>query len=484
MATKKFYAVKKGVKPGIYSSWSECQENIKGFSGAEFKGFSTKEEAEEFLGMHNKNETNTKSLLQSKSEAIAYVDGSYDSVKRQYSYGAVIFYNGGEERFAEKFSNPDMIDMRNVAGEIEGAKRAMKFCIQNGIKSIDIVYDYEGIEKWCTGAWRAKKEGTKEYKKFFNSVKDKVSIRFVKVKGHSGDKFNDLADSLAKSALGLNGEEDKISVHSNGIVANKIKYEDLKSIFELLQEDFSDLSVSDEKEIPYGIQIEISIKEPKNQKLTISYFNEKRKLWISGAKEDLFNRLTSYIVELLEVDEIPEFLNTVHNLNVDKDVVDSEFNQYFPNSYKAIPDEVNNYLHQAVYNLHIMGTMYVANFLSEPAVRCLEPILKIVLQENNIPIRKEGNDYDSFFVFKLKNENSNVYVLKDEYKKTTHSQELLDYLSEYYTFLHLNRHTLVHWDNPKDSPDTTRILKTAEEAHTLIKDSINLIDKYYSIKGN
>ncbi|WP_341467250.1 RNase H family protein [Clostridium tetani] len=138
-----------------------------------------------------------------KSEAVAYVDGSYENTKKQYSYGVVMFYNGCEEHFAEKFSNSDMVSMRNVAGEIEGEKRAMQFCIDKGIKSLDIIYDYEGIEKWCTGVWQAKKPGTQAYKLYYDEAIKLVHINFIKVKGHSGDKYNDLADSLAKDALGI-----------------------------------------------------------------------------------------------------------------------------------------------------------------------------------------------------------------------------------------------------------------------------------------
>ena len=43
-----------------------------------------------------------------------------------------------------------------------------------------------------------KKKGTKEYKKFYDSIKDKLNIKFVKVKAHSGDKYNEEADRLAK----------------------------------------------------------------------------------------------------------------------------------------------------------------------------------------------------------------------------------------------------------------------------------------------
>ena len=43
---KKFYAVRKGRKTGVFATWALCQEQIKGFSGAEYKSFTTKEEAE------------------------------------------------------------------------------------------------------------------------------------------------------------------------------------------------------------------------------------------------------------------------------------------------------------------------------------------------------------------------------------------------------------------------------------------------------
>ena len=64
-----------------------------------------------------------------------------------------------------------------------------------------IFHDYEGIAKWCTGEWQTKKEGTQSYKAFYEQAKGKVDIRFVKVKGHSGDTYNDLADQLAKKAF-------------------------------------------------------------------------------------------------------------------------------------------------------------------------------------------------------------------------------------------------------------------------------------------
>jgi ATP-dependent DNA helicase PIF1 len=44
-----FYAVKKGHNPNIYTSWEECEQQINGFSGSEFKKFKTSEEANSFM---------------------------------------------------------------------------------------------------------------------------------------------------------------------------------------------------------------------------------------------------------------------------------------------------------------------------------------------------------------------------------------------------------------------------------------------------
>ncbi|MDR1723854.1 MAG: ribonuclease H family protein [Tannerella sp.] len=44
---QKYYVVWHGVSPGIYSDWTSCQLQIKGFKGAIFKSFDTLEEAKD-----------------------------------------------------------------------------------------------------------------------------------------------------------------------------------------------------------------------------------------------------------------------------------------------------------------------------------------------------------------------------------------------------------------------------------------------------
>ncbi|AVK62765.1 ribonuclease [Lactobacillus sp. CBA3606] len=49
MAKKQFYAVRAGYKTGIYQTWAACQQQINGYSGAQYKGFMTRTEAEAYL---------------------------------------------------------------------------------------------------------------------------------------------------------------------------------------------------------------------------------------------------------------------------------------------------------------------------------------------------------------------------------------------------------------------------------------------------
>lgn len=201
---KKYYAVRKGRSTGVFETWAECKKNIDGFSGAVYKGFESREEAEAFV--ENKESSSAVSAneqIDIDAEATAYVDGSYNVHDKRFSYGAVIFYDGREHTMSAAFSDAELAGMRNVAGEIKGAEAAMRFCVENGIKSVAIYHDYEGIARWCLGDWKTNKEGTKAYKEYYDSIKDSLKVHFVKVKGHSGDKYNDLVDRLAKDALGI-----------------------------------------------------------------------------------------------------------------------------------------------------------------------------------------------------------------------------------------------------------------------------------------
>ncbi len=211
---KKYYAVAKGKTPGIYLTWNDCKAQVDGFSGAVYKGFATVQEAEDFVVRYgdritavdkqkNMQPDDNTEPVSTDTHLVAYVDGSYEHSMRQYAYGCVLVLPEDMVTLNGSGNEEDYVSMRNVAGEILGSEHAIRWAVEHGYSSITIYYDYEGIEKWANGIWKANKAGTQRYKEFVAKQREKIDISFSKVAAHTGVKYNEMADQLAKAALGL-----------------------------------------------------------------------------------------------------------------------------------------------------------------------------------------------------------------------------------------------------------------------------------------
>ncbi|WP_282929296.1 ribonuclease H family protein [Anaerococcus sp. Marseille-Q7828] len=192
----KYYAVKKGRNPGIYTSWDSCLKEVKGYSGAIYKSFKTKEEAEIYMAGEKKE------LEIGANSVIAYVDGSYNQKLKVYGSGVVYITDDKELELMKSYDDSYHIH-RNVAGEVKASELAIEKAIEDKKEQIIIYHDYQGIASWANGDWKTNNDLTKAYKRFIDQAKKKIKIDFVKVKGHSNDKYNDKADQLAKEAAGI-----------------------------------------------------------------------------------------------------------------------------------------------------------------------------------------------------------------------------------------------------------------------------------------
>ena len=200
---KKVYAVRKGRTTGLFMSWDDCKAQVDGFAGAEYKSFADPAEAMAYLGLTDEPKAGTDSFPEGVR---AYVDGSFDSASGRFSCGVVIIEtsedgNSETTELNAAFDDAEAAQQRNVAGESMGSKLAIDHCMANGIKSVEIYHDYEGIGAWADRRWKANNPLTQGYRDYVAEARKSIDIKFVKVKAHAGNRYNELADKLAKKAL-------------------------------------------------------------------------------------------------------------------------------------------------------------------------------------------------------------------------------------------------------------------------------------------
>lgn len=134
-----------------------------------------------------------------------YTDGACSGNPGKGGYGAILLFRGQEKKISgfEKDTTNNRMELRAV---IESLKALKKSCdivvytdskyVQNGIS--------EWIHSWKKNGWKnASKKPIKNVDLWKDldeeSAKHKIDWRWVK--GHAGNKYNEIADSLAREAI-------------------------------------------------------------------------------------------------------------------------------------------------------------------------------------------------------------------------------------------------------------------------------------------
>lgn len=200
MVAKKYYAVKVGKNTGIYNTWNECKEQVHGYPGALYKSFPTKTEADHYINGMKKTIVDVNETAAMDNNYNIYVDGSFSN--NVYSWGFAVFC-GDELIYTANGcgENDDAVAIRNVAGELAATTNAIEWAKMNGVQHVTIHHDYIGISEWAEGRWKTNNPITKNYADFMKDYQTFVS--FKKVSAHTGVAGNELADTLAKEALGI-----------------------------------------------------------------------------------------------------------------------------------------------------------------------------------------------------------------------------------------------------------------------------------------
>lgn len=254
---KKYYAVRVGRTPDIYTSWAECQAQTKGFPKAIFKGFDLLADAQKYMEGINYGSKKTvennlaKDLFEGKSmpvieyqeysrpeerpvklpeNVIIYTDGScYNAkaikqntkdkdgiTKAPGGYAAVFLDETGEKELM-RITGGDQATTNNRM-ELMAVKEALNYLDDGTRHHVKLVSDSDYIVKTINQGWldlwRKKSTQTldevilrkrtgeivknQDLLKDIDSLRKKQDIEFVWTKAHVNTKYNELCDYLAK----------------------------------------------------------------------------------------------------------------------------------------------------------------------------------------------------------------------------------------------------------------------------------------------
>lgn len=466
----KYYAVKEGYNPGIYESWSDAEKQVKGYSGAKFKSFPSKEAAIEYLeGVKN---TQIEELSESidnklKNYIEVFVDGSYSPEENIYGSGWVAVKND-EPIQKRSFSGTDerYVNSNQVPGEVFACIDAISWAKEEGYTEVIVSYDYEGIEFWATGEWKAKKPVSLDYVTMFKQASQDIRVIFKKVKAHSGVNFNEVADKLAKSALLKRGIRTN---RDGGVTIFGIDRDELEMVYELIEEENPgfDLRVNGEKKgcINYILTSE-------KDRIIINCYDTGRTV-VQGKDSSFMQYVLTLLIQLCESDEeVVETLNAFNSIKIDINIVEEKFNSELPN-YKRMSSKLDKTLRQAAYNLTIDAVRYDYSDLPMPILRSIDFLLHDILGSIGLStVTSKGTNFFGYFDC----DTANVYRLQEAHAEKFDDTNKCTYLNELYNFYQVNRHTLFHWD---EESEETRVLETIEEARDVLSEGFKLFDRYY-----
>lgn len=492
MAKKNYYAVKVGRKPGIYQTWSDAEEQIKGFQNALYKGFSTLSEAETYMQSNysvGDNSVNDVDSLNAKIkeeiegiedyQAIAFVDGSYDSKNEIAGFGVIVFTKEiGKESFYRSFKaeyKPEVAQERNIFAEIQGAQDAISYAIKLGKNEIKIYYDYQGIGAWATGEWKAKSTCATEYVKFINKAKLQIKLLFQKISAHTGIEFNEEADKLAKNSLLAEGFK---SYQDGSVVFIGYSVEKWYSLIDKIN------SENLETEQKHPITIEIKSQSDKktillvcdydSNSLTVSCYRG-GKSYVQGRQTVLFQRVLSFAIdELPSSGAVVETLNRYHALNITEEETETQFRNFVPGFDYAEDRTIYQVLLSAAYNTLFSGYMPDYTCLVTPIFRAFEYYLHKTLDTIPGVNTSTNNGTNNFRYFDTK-ATSNKLPLKAEYQGKLKSKAE-NYIVDLYDYYRRVRHPYSHWASTNYS---SPIISNMKDARDIIEKGFQLIQRYY-----
>ena len=218
---KKYYAVKRGRKTGIFTVWAECAAQVQGFQGAVYKGFMTEAEARDWLdgAVDSAAPHAAKSGAAAKKSSALIVEEPVDADYIIHTDGSCLRNPGGAGGWAAVIETVATSEVREYSGgdpettnnrmELTAALEAMNAVPEGACVALytDSQYLKNAFTKFWLPEWKKrgwkKADGEPVLNQDLWMQLDAAfaarQVQFHWVKGHAGNPRNERCDELARS---------------------------------------------------------------------------------------------------------------------------------------------------------------------------------------------------------------------------------------------------------------------------------------------
>ena len=210
---KKFYAVKRGRKTGLYTTWAECAAQVKGFQGAVYKGFMTENEARAWLGGADARTEQPRAAAEMAAPSapdadyIIHTDGSclrnpggaggWAAVIETAATGAVEEKSGGDPE-----TTNNRMELTAALMALSAVPEGARVALYTDSQYLKNAFTKFWLPAWKKRGWK-KADGEPVLNQDLWVQLDAAfaarQVQFHWVKGHAGNPRNERCDALARA---------------------------------------------------------------------------------------------------------------------------------------------------------------------------------------------------------------------------------------------------------------------------------------------
>ena len=219
---KKYYIIIKGHRPGLYTTWfgdKGAADQVQGYQNAVYKGFYTKEEAQEWLRKFNpeklpadllkliedlpasKEVENLKKMI-AEGKMLIHTDGGANPNPGPGGYGVVLRYKDQRKELSGGFrltTNNRMELLACIKG-LDSLTEKSDVILFSDSQYVVNAIEKGWAKKWQANDWKAKDGSMRTNHDLWTillSLCEKHDVEFKWVKGHAANMDNERCDQLA-----------------------------------------------------------------------------------------------------------------------------------------------------------------------------------------------------------------------------------------------------------------------------------------------